>query len=168
MSLEAIEYGLARNQRYEPRLRSIGAHLVLLHFVVLTLLPLVWILDIALSPGNALGGTLNGPYTGEHFANMLGSAFWTWMLNSLIVSVGTTRWVWPWPSTGYAFSRYKFTGRGVSMFAFLLVQMFPGIIILVPYFLVMKTLGLLNSHLGLFGLLCDGPSVVRLDAQGFL
>ena len=42
----------------------------------------------------------------------------------------------------------------VSMFSFLLVQMFPGIIILVPYFLVMKTLGLLNSHLGLILAYC--------------
>ena len=156
MSLEAIEYGLARNQQHDGRLRSIGAHLVLLHFVVLTLLPLVWILDIALSPGNALGGSLGGPYTGEHFSNMLGSeAFWTWMRNSLIVSVGTTLMglIVAVPA-GYAFSRYKFTGRDVSMFAFLLVQMFPGIIILVPYFLVMKTLGLLNSHLGLILAYC--------------
>jgi len=156
MSLEAIEYGLARNQQHDGRLRSIGAHLVLLHFVVLTLLPLVWILDIALSPGNALGGSLGGPYTSEHFSNMLGSeAFWTWMRNSLIVSVGTTLMglIVAVPA-GYAFSRYKFTGRDVSMFAFLLVQMFPGIIILVPYFLVMKTLGLLNSHLGLILAYC--------------
>ena len=134
LSIEAIEFGLARNQQHEGRLRTIGAHLVLLHFVVLTLLPLVWILDIALSPGNALGGTLGGPYTGEHFSNMLGSeSFWLWMRNSLIVSLGTTLLglVVAVPA-GYAFSRYRFTGRDVSMFAFLLVQMFPGIIILVP------------------------------------
>ncbi len=78
LSIGAIEYGLARNQRNEARLRALGAHIVLGHFVVLTVLPLVWIFDIALSPGNALGGTLGGPYTGEHFSNMLGSeAFWT-------------------------------------------------------------------------------------------
>ena len=156
LSLSAIEYGLARNERLDGKLRSFGAHLVLLHFVVLTLLPLVWILDIALSPGNALGGSLGGPYTTEHFSKMLGSAsFWTWMRNSLIVSLGTTLLglVVAVPA-GYAFSRYKFTGRDVSMFAFLLVQMFPGIIILVPYFLVMKTLGLLNSHLGLILAYC--------------
>ncbi len=156
LSLEAIEFGLARNQLHEGRLRTLGAHLVLLHFVLLTLLPLVWILDIALSPGNALGGTLGGPYTGEHFSNMLGSeSFWLWMRNSLIVSLGTTLLglVVAIPA-GYAFSRYRFTGRDVSMFAFLLVQMFPGIIILVPYFLVMKTLGLLNSHLGLILAYC--------------
>ena len=156
LSLSAIEYGLARNERLDGKLRSFGAHLVLLHFVVLTLLPLVWILDIALSPGNALGGSLGGPYSTEHFSKMLGSAsFWTWMRNSLIVSLGTTLLglVVAVPA-GYAFSRYKFTGRDVSMFAFLLVQMFPGIIILVPYFLVMKTLGLLNSHLGLILAYC--------------
>ena len=156
LSLSAVEYGLARNQRLEGRLRSFGAHLVLLHFVALTLLPLIWILDIALSPGNALGGSLGGPYTGEHFSKMLGSeSFWTWMRNSLIVSIGTTLLglVVAIPA-GYAFSRYKFTGRDASMFAFLLVQMFPGIIILVPYFLVMKTLGLLNSHLGLILAYC--------------
>ena len=156
LSLSAIEYGLARNERLDGKLRPFGAHLVLLHFVVLTLLPLVWILDIALSPGNALGGSLGGPYTTEHFSKMLGSAsFWTWMRNSLIVSLGTTLLglVVAVPA-GYAFSRYKFTGRDVSMFAFLLVQMFPGIIILVPYFLVMKTLGLLNSHLGLILAYC--------------
>jgi len=50
---------------------------------------------------------------------------------------------------GYAFSRFRFRGREPAMFSFLLVQMFPGIIILVPYFLVMKSLGLLNSSLGL-------------------
>ena len=156
LSLSAVEYGLARNQRLDGWLRSFGAHLVLLHFVALTLLPLIWILDIALSPGNALGGSLGGPYTGEHFSKMLGSeSFWTWMRNSLIVSIGTTLLglVVAIPA-GYAFSRYKFTGRDASMFAFLLVQMFPGIIILVPYFLVMKTLGLLNSHLGLILAYC--------------
>ena len=54
LSLSAIEYGLARNERLDGKLRSFGAHLVLLHFVVLTLLPLVWILDIALSPETPL------------------------------------------------------------------------------------------------------------------
>ena len=82
LSIGSVEYGLARNQSLAPRLQAFGSHLVLLHFVVLTLLPLVWILDIALSPGNALGGSLGGPYTTEHFSNMLGSeAFWTWMRN---------------------------------------------------------------------------------------
>ena len=156
LSVSAIEYGLKRNFNLQKKHQSIGSHTTLLHFVVITLIPIVWIFDIALSPGNALGGEIGDSFSTEHFSKILeGDSFWIWFRNSLIVSIGTSLLglVIAIPA-GYAFSRYKFTGRDVSMFAFLLVQMFPGIIILVPYFLVMKTLGLLNSHLGLILAYC--------------
>jgi len=156
LSVSAIEYGLKRNFELHKKHQSIGSHTTLLHFVVITLIPIVWIFDIAISPGNALGGEIGDSFSTEHFSKILeGDSFWIWFRNSLIVSIGTSLLglVIAIPA-GYAFSRYKFTGRDVSMFAFLLVQMFPGIIILVPYFLVMKTLGLLNSHLGLILAYC--------------
>ena len=156
LSKSALEYGLERNNNLKGKYQSFGTHLVLIHFVFITLLPLIWIFDIALSPGNALGGTIGDSFTGEHFEKILSSdSFWTWMRNSLIVSIGTSLLGLSIAiPAGYAFSRYKFTGRDVSMFSFLLVQMFPGIIILVPYFLVMKSLGLLNTHLGLILAYC--------------
>ena len=156
LSISAVEYGLKRNYNLQKQHKKIGSHTTLLHFVVLTLIPIIWIFDIALSPGNALGGEIGDSFTDEHFTKILeGESFWIWFRNSLIVSIGTSLLglVIAIPA-GYAFSRYKFTGRDVSMFAFLLVQMFPGIIIIVPYFLVMKTLGLLNSHLGLILAYC--------------
>ena len=156
LSVSAIEYGLKRNFELQKKHQSIGSHTTLLHFVVITLIPIVWILDIAISPGNALGGEIGDSFSTEHFSKILeGDSFWIWFRNSLIVSIGTSLLGLAIAiPAGYAFSRYKFTGRDVSMFAFLLVQMFPGIIILVPYFLVMKTLGLLNSHLGLILAYC--------------
>ena len=156
LSISAVEYGLSRNFELNKKYQKFGSHTTLLHFAVITLIPIIWIFDIALSPGNALGGEIGDSYSGEHFSKILeGDSFWIWFRNSLIVSIGTSLLglVIAIPA-GYAFSRYKFTGRDVSMFAFLLVQMFPGIIILVPYFLVMKTLGLLNSHLGLILAYC--------------
>jgi arabinogalactan oligomer/maltooligosaccharide transport system permease protein len=156
LSISAVEYGLSRNFELNKKYQKIGSHATLLHFSVITLIPIIWIFDIALSPGNALGGEIGDSYSSEHFSKILeGDSFWIWFRNSLIVSIGTSLLglVIAIPA-GYAFSRYKFTGRDVSMFAFLLVQMFPGIIILVPYFLVMKTLGLLNSHLGLILAYC--------------
>lgn len=156
LSVSAIEYGLKRNFNLQKKHQNIGSHTTLLHFVAITLIPIVWIFDIAISPGNALGGEIGDSFSTEHFSKILeGDSFWIWFRNSLIVSIGTSLLglVIAIPA-GYAFSRYKFTGRDVSMFAFLLVQMFPGIIILVPYFLVMKTLGLLNSHLGLILAYC--------------
>jgi arabinogalactan oligomer/maltooligosaccharide transport system permease protein len=144
---------LARNKILGPKLGIIGSHIALLHAVSFVLVPVFWILDVAMSPGNILGGDLGfSDWTGEHFAKMLDreSSFWIWMRNSLVVSLGTTvMGLLLAVPAAYAFSRFKFGGRQASMFAFLLVQMFPGIIILVPYFMVMKSLGLLNTSLGL-------------------
>lgn len=143
--------GLARNRNLAPKLSALGIHIILLHAVVLVLIPVIWILDIAFSPGNTLSSALFDQFSTEHFSKILhGESFWIWLRNSIIVSVGTTilGLALAIPA-GYAFSRFKFSGREPAMFSFLLVQMFPGIIILVPYFLVMKSLGLLNSWLGL-------------------
>ncbi len=151
MTTETAAKGLARNRNLAPKLSALGVHIILLHAVVLVLIPVIWILDIALSPGNTLSGALFDQFSTEHFSKILqGESFWIWLRNSIIVSVGTTilGLALAIPA-GYAFSRFKFSGREPAMFSFLLVQMFPGIIILVPYFLVMKSLGLLNSWLGL-------------------
>ena len=153
ISTEAAEAGLSRNKHLIPKLGATGAHVLLMHAVAIFLLPVLWILDVALSPGNFLGGDLStSDWTGEHFTKTLDSdsSFWIWMRNSLIVSLGTTLMglLLAVPAA-YAFARFRFRGRDGAMFAFLLVQMFPGIIILVPYFMVMKSLGLLNTSLGL-------------------
>jgi len=153
LSIRGAEDGLARNKRIAPRLGEFGSHILLIHAVMLVLIPVMWILDVAMSPGNILGGDMGiSDWTGEHFSKMLAgdSSFWIWMRNSLIVSLGTTLMGLALAvPAAYAFSRFRFSGREGSMFAFLLVQMFPGIIILVPYFMVMKSLGLLNTSLGL-------------------
>jgi arabinogalactan oligomer/maltooligosaccharide transport system permease protein len=153
LSVQGAEDGLSRNKYMSPRLGAIGSHILLLHAVMLVLIPVLWILDVAMSPGNILGGDIGiSDWTGEHFSKMLDgdSSFWIWMRNSLIVSLGTTLMGLALAvPAAYAFSRFRFSGREGSMFAFLLVQMFPGIIILVPYFMVMKSLGLLNTSLGL-------------------
>ena len=146
------EDGLVRNRRLLPKWQMALKHVVLLHILAVVIIPVLWIIDVAISPGDALsGGMMFSNPTGEHFANILGGEnFWLWARNSVIVSIGTTLLGLSLAiPAGYAFSRYRFNGRGVMMFTFLLVQMFPGIIILVPYFMVMKSLGLLNTAIGL-------------------
>ena len=145
------ELGLARNRRLAPRLEKFALHTFLIHAVGLIVVPVVWILDVAVSPGNILGGAIGDAFTLEHFRTVLGGEnFWLWARNSVVVAVGTTivGLLLAIPA-GYAFSRYNFSGRKGAMFLFMLIQMFPGIVILVPYFMVMKTLGLLNTSIGL-------------------
>ena len=65
---------------------------------MITLIPIIWIFDIALSPGNALGGEIGDSFTDEHFAKILeGESFWLWFRNSLIVSIGTSILDWSLP-----------------------------------------------------------------------
>ena len=147
----AAELGLARNRSLAPRFEAFALHTFLIHAVALVVAPVIWIVDVSISPGNILGGAIFDAFTLEHFRAVLGGeAFWLWTRNSLVVALGTTLvgLLLAIPA-GYAFSRYQFAGRKGAMFVFMLIQMFPGIIILVPYFMVMKTLGLLNTSLGL-------------------
>ena len=145
------ENGLARNSIGKKWSSIIGTHTILFHAVLIVLIPIIWIFDVAISPGNALGGKIGDSFTIDHFSKILsGDSFWLWLRNSMIVSIGTTFFGLAIAiPAAYSFSRWRFRGRNQAMFSFLLVQMFPGVIILVPYFLVMKSLGLLNSNLGL-------------------
>lgn len=50
---------------------------------------------------------------------------------------------------GYGLSRFKFRGRGTFLAFLLLSQMFPSVMLVIPYFKIMQTAGLLDSLLGL-------------------
>ena len=43
LSISAVEYGLKRNYNLQKQHKKIGSHTTLLHFVVLTLIPIIWI-----------------------------------------------------------------------------------------------------------------------------
>ena len=48
----------------------------------------------------------------------------------------------------YAFSRCRFAGRRELMIAYLVVRMFPAVMIIIPLFILMRNIGLLDSSLG--------------------
>ena len=67
LSDSAFEYGLLRNAKLGGRLEAIGAHITLVHFVAISVIPLIWVIDIAFSEGNSLGGQIGDSFTTEHF-----------------------------------------------------------------------------------------------------
>ena len=72
------------------------------------------------------------------------------LLNSTIVTVSSTfLMVFSAAIVGYALSKLKFRGRNL-IYNFILFQMFyPGIILLVPTFLIVQSLGMYNSYFGM-------------------
>lgn len=47
---------------------------------------------------------------------------------------------------GYGMSRFQFRGKSIILVIFLLAQMIPGVVLLVPFFLFYKNLALINTH----------------------
>lgn len=77
----------------------------------------------------------------------VGSDFLRYFWNSLWVSTVTTLLaVAVAVPAAYAFSRFRFPGRNFLFFAVLLRNMFPAVVFLVPLFILMKLLGLVNTH----------------------
>ena len=77
--------------------------------------------------------------------------FLRWMFNSAVVAGLTTLvGVFLSSTAAYAFSRFRFPGRRAGLMSFLVSQMFPGTLILIPlYIIIVKWLGLGSTFTGL-------------------
>jgi multiple sugar transport system permease protein len=76
--------------------------------------------------------------------------FGLFFTNSLIVAMSTTILsVLLSAMMAYAFARFVFPGKSLFFFSLLLTLMIPGLMLVIPQFLLAKTLGLLDSRLGL-------------------
>ncbi len=73
---------------------------------------------------------------------------WAW--NSFFVTLMVTlTGVLLASTSGYALSRFQFRGKQFTMLSLLTTQMFPATMLLLPFFILLSKLGLINSYLGL-------------------
>lgn len=80
-------------------------------------------------------------------ANEIGREFLGYLLNSIWVSFATTvLGVAVAVPAAYAFSRFRFPGRNLLFYSVLLRNMFPAVVFLMPLFIMMRWLGLVNTH----------------------
>jgi multiple sugar transport system permease protein len=79
-------------------------------------------------------------------ANEVGQEFLHYLLNSVLVSTATTiLGVVIAVPAAYAFSRFRFPGRKLLFYAVLVRNMFPAVVFLMPLFIMMKWMGLVNT-----------------------
>lgn len=127
---------------------------------VFSLLPMVWML---LTSVKSQFAAMQYPPewiprnpTLQHYADLLspsatmGREFLRYLFNSLWVSFATTvLGVVVAVPAAYAFSRFRFPGRQALFYAVLLRNMFPAVVFLMPLFIMMRWLGLVNTQLSL-------------------
>ena len=144
-------------------------HAFLIVFTLLAIYPVLWVISVAFSgtqnlafadvpPDPGFMDRLRAivPWPGtislKNFVDVLTEQpFGRMILNSAIVAAATTVvGVFLACTAAYAFSRFRFPGRRAGMMSFLVSQMFPGTLLLVPlYIIIVSWLKLGNSFLGL-------------------
>ncbi len=135
-------------------LRPALSYLTLAVFVLFALYPIAQIVTIALRPGDQLLSTsLNPLPPGATFTNfrvlLTETPFLRWLGNSSIIALAVTLTGVVLASTaGYALSRFRFLGRGSILNGLLVTQMFPATMLLLPLYLILIKLSLINSYLG--------------------
>ncbi|BDS49303.1 MULTISPECIES: carbohydrate ABC transporter permease [Rhodoluna] len=173
MSLLKLKAKSMREQPDEVQSQSVPARVVgyvLLGITVLaTLFPIYWMLRTALSTTKTLFSDpfslLPVNFTWGGFERVLGLAsnadalaeggsgadinFGQYAINSVIVcTVVTVSQVLFSAAAAYAFSILKFRGRDALFFVFLISMTVPGIFLVLPNYLLIRELGLLNTLLG--------------------
>ncbi len=84
-----------------------------------------------------------------------------WFMNSVVVAVFVTAGRILFDSmAGYALARLRFRGRSAMFAAVIAVMAVPGVVLLIPKFLVIRTLGIYDTYPGLIiPLLADAAGV---------
>ena len=130
---------------------------VLAFFFLLVVLPIYWIVVTSFKTSGEILDLNNITYfpkefTWENYTGLFSQYNYGVLLkNSLIVSISSALVITLLSMLGgYGLARYKFKGKtGVILF-FLITQMIPGILVIIPLYLIFAKLGLVNTHVGLF------------------
>lgn len=147
----------ARSRRASERSRQGGwgvlPTIVLIVGAIYCLIPVAWVFTAAtksrselfttftFAPGSGLWENLVEVFTYEDGQYLL------WCLNSLLYSgVASVLSVFVSAMAGFALAKYSFRGRNAIFFGFLVGILIPGIVLAVPQYLLMSTVGLTGTQ----------------------
>jgi arabinogalactan oligomer / maltooligosaccharide transport system permease protein len=141
-------------------LRIASVHVALVIASVATIYPVLWVIKMALSPSQGFSlspSPLPTAVTMRNFIDVVSThddagrwLFGRQLGNSIVVAAAVTvLGVALACSAAYALSRFRFPGRRTSLRAFLVSQMFPGVVTSIPLYVLLDRLHLLNHMLGL-------------------
>jgi arabinogalactan oligomer/maltooligosaccharide transport system permease protein len=133
---------------------TIFIHSILAIFCLIALFPIWQVVNISLRPGDQLLSSklevIPSHATLENYFRLLRETeFLQWVGNSAFVAIAVTiTGVLLASMAGYGFSRFNFRGRKFGLFFLLTTQMFPATMLLLPMYIMLIKLGLINTYGG--------------------
>ena len=141
--------------RTRRQILSVITHAFLLLCCVMTVYPILQIVTVSLRPSDQLYST-SLALIPEHatlrayYRILFEKDFLVWLRNSCLIAITVTIFgVTLASTTAYAFSRYRFPGWRSGLYAFLLTQLFPATMLMLPLYVLMKSFHLLDTFTGL-------------------
>ena len=136
------------------RLRATLTGVALAPILAWTLFPIYWIATASFKTELALYAKppqwLFAPILDNYTRVLTNIPFFQYLKNSLVVAMGTTLGSLVLGTlAGYGFARFRFRASEAVRFLVLVTRMAPRMVLVVPYFLVMQRLGLLDTYTGL-------------------
>lgn len=137
-------------------LKKLSALILMLLFSVFSIYPILYVLTVSLRTDQAFQANelkFFGANTGlQNFTRLIFETdFLIWCRNSILVSTTSTLLGVALASTAaYVLSRYHFKAKRWIMFSLITTQMFPATMLMLPFFIILAKLKLINSFMGLF------------------
>lgn len=134
--------------------RFLEIELPILIIIAFALAPYAWMVITSVKPQGELSvwpvQYLPRNATLDHYRELVGrTSFAGNLLNSLVIATGAAALGLAVSiPAAYAFSRFRFRGRRALMTGFLIINMFPIVLLIIPLFILMKNFGLLDTFLG--------------------
>lgn len=128
----------------------------LILFAFVMVFPFVWSAILATHDRTTMfsgGIDFNlGGFLGQNYENLLQIMdFWTGMMNSFSIAlIGTMVSLVFCSMAGYALATFKFKGRNTIFGIMVASMMIPPVLTLIPYYMVISTLGLANTHVAVW------------------
>lgn len=145
---------MARPSKVKAAWTQVWVHLLVWLLVIFAVFPVIQVVGISLRPGDQLYSPDFELFPADatlqaYRAMFTEKPFLLWMRNSLVVSLGTALIGVALASLGgFALSRYRFSGRGAALQGILMTQMFPATMLLLPLYLMMRHLHLVDTLAG--------------------
>ncbi|URN94789.1 MAG: sugar ABC transporter permease [Candidatus Pristimantibacillus lignocellulolyticus] len=148
------------------------SYILLILMSVISLFPAFWIVMSSLKTGNSLFSDTLIPreMTLEHYRNLFSNTSYPlWFMNTFKIAImstflGTLLLL----ISAYTISRYRFKGRKIALTTMLVLQMFPGFMAMIAIYVLLNTMGLLNSHGALVLVYSSGAIITNMFvAKGF-
>ncbi len=131
--------------------------LVLTFFFLLVVLPIYWMVITSFKTNPEIINAQKITYFPETFTlenyrslfNMLD--YGIFLKNSVTITFSTSVCIVLLSIlSGYGLARFKFKGKSAVLLFFLITQMIPGILVIIPLYVVFSKAGLINTHFTLF------------------